>query len=148
MKNMKKTLTAAIAAVIASATVISTASAATYIDIYGNTYYDGINDGMVYCEDYTGAVYAYQDSRYTSRSTTYIGEDAFYSSIYYDSSCGSYAHNSADNYTYLGWNFALSRYVGTDRRGRKVYYNDAIGYFVINGNSCTSFGFSSSAIEW
>ena len=48
MNNTMKALTAGIAAVIASAAMISTASAATYIDRHGNIYYDNSNDCAVY----------------------------------------------------------------------------------------------------
>jgi hypothetical protein len=176
MKNMKKALTATAAAIIASTAMISTASAATYIDYNGNLFDDGINDGIVCYEDYDGSIYAFQDNCYwysapntsysfydtynyytaptsyfyydTSYSISYVGRDCFYGDVYYDPYCGYYATNGNGSYISLGWNFSLTKYVGTDRHHRCVYYNDSIGYFVFSGNSYISYGFNSANISW
>ena len=170
MKNTFKALTAGIAAVIASAAMVSTASAATYVDCNGNIYNDGVNDGIVCYQDYDGSIYAYQDDiyyysshdfyqyytqyyyypeisydRYIYQSGSYIGEDAFYGSIYYDQYCGYYAYNNG-YYLYLGWNFSITTHVGIDRYGRNVFYNNEIGYFVFSGNSYISYGFDISNV--
>ena len=71
MKKVIKSIAAAFAAIIASTAMISSASAATYVDYYGNTYFDGINDGAVYYVDNLyGSYYSYQE--------TYVGYDVFY----------------------------------------------------------------------
>ena len=147
MKNTFKALTAGIAAVIASAAMVSTASAATYVDCNGNIYNDGVNDGIVCYQDYDGSIYAYQDDiyYYIYQSASYIGEDAFYGSIYYDQYCGYYAYNNG-YYLYLGWNFSITTHVGIDRYGRNVFYNNEIGYFVFSGNSYISYGFDISNV--
>ena len=172
MKNTIKALTAGIAAVIASAAMISTASAATYIDYNGNVYSDGTADGIVCYMDYDGTIYTYQDNvyyystpdfynycsqyytypasysyDYIYRNASYIGEDALYGSIYYDPNIGYFSCNGG-NYISFGFRFALSSYAGIDRYGRTVYYNSDIGYFVFSGNSYISYGFNCSNIQW
>ena len=175
MKNTMKALTAGIAAVIASTAMISTASAATYVDYNGYTYSDGVSDGIVTYVDYDGSIYTYQDSAYCYsindfydyysqyytyidpyhynydyifNTTSYIGEDAIYGSIYYDPYIGYFAYNGGDNCITFGFNFAISSYVGIDRTGRKVYYNKDIGYFVLSGNGCISYGFNRNNVQW
>ena len=175
MKTTMKALTAGIAAVIASTAMISTASAATYTDYYGYTYSDGVNDGIYTYVDYDGSIYTYQDSaycysmndfhnyysqyytyldsyyynyNYIYNTSSYIGEDAFYGSIYYDPYIGYFAYNGGDSLITFGFNFAVSTYVGVDRSGRKVYYNKDIGYFVWSGNGTISYGFNRSNIQW
>ena len=175
MKNTMKALTAGIAAVIASTAMISTASAATYVDYNGYAYSDGVNDGIVTYVDYDGSIYTYQDGAYSYsindfydyysqyytyidpyhynydyifNTTSYIGEDAIYGSIYYDPYIGYFAYNGGDNCITFGFNFAISSYVGIDRTGRKVYYNKDIGYFVLSGSGCISYGFNRNNVQW
>ena len=35
-----------------------------------------------------------------------------------------------------------------DRTGRKVYYNKDIGYFVLSGSGCISYGFNRNNVQW
>ena len=141
MDNTMKALTAGIAAVIASAAMISTASAATYIDRHGNIYYDNSNDCAVYYEDSHG--------NYRSHSNiTYVGEDYFCGSVFYDPVCGYYSYNGGDSYDPLGWDFTLTEYYGTDTHGRYIFHNDTIGYFILKGDNYIPYGFDPSDIVW
>ncbi|MBQ4362415.1 MAG: hypothetical protein II782_00240, partial [Oscillospiraceae bacterium] len=85
---------------------------------------------------------------YIFNTTSYVGEDAIYGSIYYDPYIGYFAYNGGDNCITFGFNFAISSYVGIDRSGRKVYYNKDIGYFVLSGSGCISYGFNRSNVQW
>ena len=141
MKNTIKALTAGIAAVAASAAIISTAGAAVYIDQYGDISYDNSNDYTIYYEDCYGYYYRHKNVKYK-------GEDEFYGSIFYDPVIGYYSYNGGDSYIHLGWDFCITVYKGTDRYGRYVYYSDDIGYFVISGSNYISYGYDISNVAW
>ena len=142
MKKVIKSIAAAFAAIIASTAMISSASAATYVDYYGNTYFDGINDGAVYYVDNLyGSYYSYQE--------TYVGYDVFYGDVYFDPSYGYYAHTGSSYFEYLGWNFTLTQFAGIDAYGRNIYYNSSIGYFVLdNYGSYISYGNNLSKVAF
>ncbi len=125
MKNTKRTITAAIAALIASVSVFSTVGAATYYTYDGDVFYDGVNDGQVYQEDEYGI---YQE-------IVYVGKDAFYGDVYYSTKIGYYAYNGGSTGESLGWDFTFTEYIGKDIYKRKIYYSDDIGYFYIKGHN-------------
>lgn len=120
-----RTITAAIAALIASASIFSTVGAATYYSYDGRVFSDGINDGREFQEDKNGV---YQE-------TVYIGNDAYYGKIYYSTEIGYYAYNGGSNYQPLGWDFTMTEYIGKDIHGRKIYFSDDLGYFYLKGDN-------------
>ena len=99
MKKITKMIAAAMAALTIGAVMAAPASAAQYVDYYGNVWYDGIIDGKRYEQDIYG----------TYHEICYIGYDYSYGYIYYRDDIGYYANNSGV-ITYLGWNFVINSY--------------------------------------
>lgn len=170
--NIKKTITSAIAAVMAAAALATTAGAAEYYGNDGSYWFDGINDGKVYAEDNYGYYYdvdtgnyvyqvSYDNANYCARSDNsynyisysngytdkYIGFDVYYGNVYYRSDNGYYTKVSGGT-RYLGQGFTFTEYVGRDRYGREIYYRNEFGYIYLKGSTWYTLGYNYNNIAW
>lgn len=144
MKRSNKLLAAAIASVIASAAMISTVGADAYyvpgrLEPYGNTL-PGIIDGdAIIYEDLTG-VYK------VSLPQICIAEDVIYGNVYYDKDIGYYSICTDGYFIYLGHDFKLSEYVGSNGLDTKFYYNAHCGYVSIYCGMFWYYGYNKDSL--
>lgn len=149
---------AAIAASIITVSAFSVlTSARTYIEADGTTWSDGVNDGIICVDDgdsfteYDTVLGTYDVYTYSSKKTYYIGEDAFFGSVYYRDDIGYYAFYS--NYPVeLGYDFVITP--KTSRTSRKSYdpaMNAGLGFsapdYSISGYTFTGYDIIGSIYE-
>ena len=176
MKNFKKIIVSAIAAVMAAGALATTAGAAEYYNNDGSYWYDGTNNGKVYFEDEYGyyrdlddykSDYSYdynynynyssdgcvkkylgstENTSYSYSDAKYIGYDVYYGNIYYRADRGYYASNKSGTVS-LGQNFTFTEYAGTDQYGRKLYYRSEFGYIYLSGKTWYCLGYSVNYIR-
>ena len=109
MKNIKKVITAAIAGLIAAASIATSAGAVGYIEDDGSH-----RSNVDHIENF------YEDE-------VYIGVDLYFGYIYYHPDYGYYTYYNDLGIRYIGRDFKFTEYVATDRHGNDVYYREGVG---------------------
>lgn len=135
MKKIIRNIVSAAAAVIASASMVISASANTYIDKDGNvTHEQNYTDFMVYVQDSDGNYKLTYDY-------VYMGRCELYGDVYCTPANGWFAYNDGIRIE-LGHEFSPTKRYGKDSEGRDLYYNDYVGYFVFDGEERFVYGYS------
>ena len=120
-------------AVIASASMVISASANTYIDKDGNvTHEKNVTDFMVYVQDSDGNYKLTYDYYYVSRCE-------FYGDIYSTPGNGWFAYNDGVRIE-LGHDFSPTKRRGKDSEGRRVYFRNDVGFYAYDKNSNIYYG--------